>query len=123
MKGLIYMSNIYDKAHELAGLIGENEHYVQLKELSEKIKTNKEHLDMIESYQKKQFELYQKKESGNELTDEEYKELNDQYQELMLVDDVKDLFQAEHQLSLLINDIYRIINGPLTALSPQENKE
>lgn len=117
------MPNIYDKAYELAVLIEKNENYVTLKELSEKIKTNKEQLDKIEVYQKKQFELYKKKESGTELADDEYKELNDQYQELMLVEDIKLLFQSEHQLSLLINDIYRIINGPLTALSPQEKKE
>lgn len=117
------LSNIYDKAYELAGLIEKNENFINLFELSEKIKNNTEQLDKIKSYQKKQFELYQKKESGNELTEDEYKELNDQYQELMLIEDVKSLFQAEHQLSLLVNDVYRIINGPLTALNPQEKKE
>lgn len=117
------MSNIYDKAYELAGLIEKDENFIKLKDLSEKIKTDTEKLEKIMSYQKKQLELYKKKESGEDLTDLEYQELNDQYEELMLIEDIKLLFQAEHQLSLMINDIYRIINGPLTVLSPQEKTE
>lgn len=117
------MPNIYDKAYELAGLIEKNENFLKLIELSEKIKTNTEQLDLIKDYQKNQLELYQKKEAGEELTEGEYEKLNDEYQELMLIEDIKQLFQAEHQLSLLINDVYRIINGPLIALNPQEKSE
>lgn len=117
------MQNIYDKAYELSRMIEENENYIKLKELSELIRSNKEYLEMIEIYQKRQFELFQKKESGQELTDEEYQDLNEQYQKLMAINDVKALFEAEHQLSLLINDIYRILNAPLTTINPQEENK
>lgn len=117
------MPNIYDKAYELARMVEENENYIKLKDLSELIRSNKEYLEMIEIYQKKQFELYQKKESGKELAETEYQELNEQYQKLMAINDVKALFEAEHQLSLLINDLYRIMNAPLAALNPQEENK
>ena len=103
-------------------MIEENEHYIKLKVLSEKVRNNKEYLEMVETYQIKQFELYNKKESGQELAEEESKDLNDQYQKLMTIEDIKSLFEVEHQLSLLINDIYRIFNAPLVSLNPPEEK-
>jgi len=117
------MPNIYDKAYELARMIEENEYYIKLKALSEKVRNNKEYLEMVEAYQIKQFELYNRKESGEELTEEESKNLNDQYQKLMSIEDIKSLFEVEHQLSLLINDLYRIFNAPLLTLNPQEGKK
>lgn len=116
------MSIIYDKVHEIAKLVEESEHYLKVKELSIVVKGNEEYMKMIAEYNTQQQEMQQKRNLGQELTEDDYKVINETYLKLMTNEEIKSLFEAEEQLGKLINDIFGIINEPLKNLYQPEGQ-
>jgi len=107
------MSNVYDKAHELAGLIEQEENYLIVKQLTEHVMANPEQMLLIEEFRKKQFGLQQKQMLGQELGERELEEVNKMYELLSSNIEFKRLIDAEERLSILFSDLNRILTGPL----------
>lgn len=112
------MANIYDKAHEFAATLVKEESYINFKELSNKINNNPEQYQKIRDYQLKQMELYGRNEAGEEISQEELDAINNDYAVLLEDEEIKSLFEAERQFSIMLTDIYKIINEPIQELAP-----
>lgn len=107
------MPNVYDKAHELASLIEQEENYLIVKQLTAQVMANPEQMLLIEEFRKKQFGLQQKQMLGEQVGEGELEEVNKMYEQLSNNIDFKRLIDAEERLSLLFSDLNRILTGPL----------
>lgn len=107
------MANVYDKAHELAGLIEQEENYKTVKELTELVMNNPEQMQLIEEFRKKQYGLQQQQMLGQEIDERELEEVNKLYEHLSNHAEIKKLIDAEERLSILFSDLNRILTGPL----------
>lgn len=115
------MSNIIEKATEVANLLEKEEVYLKVKELSAVVKANEEYMKLIAEYNTNQQEMQQKKNAGNELTEDDYKFMNECYLNLMTNEEIKSLFEEEEKLGKLVNEIFGTINEPLKTLyQPEE---
>lgn len=123
MKGAFFMPNPYDMANDLAKIIENEESYVKVKSLTEKVMSNPEHMKIIEDFRKKQFELQQKQMQGQKIEEKDIEETNKLYEELSKNADIKDLLDAEERLSILFSDLNRILTGPLEKIYKKENQE
>ncbi len=113
------MANIYDKAYEFAAALVKEESYINFKQLSNKINNSPAKFEKIKAYQLKQMELFGRSEAGEELPQEEIEALNVDYAELLEDEDIKQLFEVERQFSVILNDVYKIINEPIQELAPK----
>ena len=114
------MSNLYDKAHELAKLIETDENYLTVKVLTEKVMTNPGQMKIIEDFRKKQFELQQKQMEGKQIDEKELEVANKLYEHLNQHPEIKQLVEAEERLSILFTDLNRILTGPLEKIYKKE---
>lgn len=107
------MSSVYDKAHELAGLIEQEENYKTVKELTELVMNNPEQMQLIEDFRRKQYGLQQQQMLGQEIDEKELEDVNKLYEHLSNHAEIKNLIDAEERLSILFSDVNRILTGPL----------
>ncbi len=117
------MANIYDKAHAFAATLVQEESYIAFKELSSKINNNPEQYEKIRDYQLKQMELYERNEAREEIHQEEIEAINAAYAALLEDEDIKRLFEVERQFSLMLTDVYKIMNEPIQELAPKGSTE
>ncbi|OEG00066.1 hypothetical protein BHF71_06365 [Vulcanibacillus modesticaldus] len=111
------MQNLYDKAYELARMIENDQIYLDLKEITAKVKKNSEQVKLIDKYQQLQLKLQEKQSQGIQVSDEDLREVNDLYQKLISNPDIKKLFETEERFSILISDISKILTEPLVKIS------
>ena len=107
------MSNPYDKAHELATIIENEPSYLKVKEFSLKVMEKPDQVEKIDQFRREQMEVQRKQMLGMPLEPNELEKVNEVYEELMKDQEVKELLEAEQQLSQLFNDLNRILTGPL----------
>lgn len=107
------MPNPYDKAHELAKIIEQDPNYILVKELTEKVMSNTEHMQLIEDFRRKQFELQQLQMEGIQLSEQVLEDTNKLYESLTSHEEIKKLLEAEERLSILFSDLNKILTGPL----------
>ncbi len=115
------MPNPYDKAHELASVIEQDENYIKVKDLSEKVMTNKDHMMLIDTFRRKQYEIHQKQMQGIQLEQDELEEANKLYESLSKYPKIMELLQAEEKLSILFSDINRILTASLEKIYKKED--
>jgi cell fate (sporulation/competence/biofilm development) regulator YlbF (YheA/YmcA/DUF963 family) len=113
------MANIYDKAHDFVATLVKEESYIKLKELSTKINNDGERFEKIRNYQIKQYELYARNDSGEEIPETEVQAIKAEYESLLQDPEIKQLFEAEYAFGILITDLYKIINDPIKELAPR----
>ena len=107
------MSNIYDKAHELASAIEQDENYLTVKEISQKIMGDPEASKMLDEFRFQQYQIQRSQMQGEPVKTEDMEEANRLYMELTKREELKSLLDAEQHLSTLFADINRILTGPL----------
>ncbi len=117
------MPNPYDRAYELASIIENDENYQKVKQLTEKVMANPEHMILIESFRQKQFELQQKQMQGKKLEETDLEETNKLYALLSANPEIKKLLDAEERLSMLFAEINRILTGPLEKIYKKDEQE
>lgn len=101
--------NPYDKAHELAKSLMNDQLIIDFKELKKKIELDKELNDKIENFKKIRLELQLKSiEEGNINKDSEEK-VKKEYQELLANPFAVEYFEKEVQINILLSDIQRIV--------------
>lgn len=113
------MANIYDKAHDFVAALVKEESYIKLKDLSTKINNDQERFEKIRDYQIKQYELYARSDSGEEIPESEVQSIKAEYEALLQDPEIKQLFEAEYAFGILITDLYKIINDPIKELAPR----
>jgi len=114
------MSNVYDKAHELAKVFKEGEDFKQLKQLHEEVSSDPAAHNMLENFRKVQIELQQKQMQGMQITEEEVTQAQQQFELVQQHEVISKLMEAEQRVSVLIGDLNQIITEPLEELYGKE---
>ena len=104
------MTNVYDKAHELAKAMKEDETVTAYREAVKKIEKEEVKKKMIEDFRKIQFEAYQDKTTNGEVSEETKQRLQDLVAIIQLNPEIMDFLDIEQKFSILFDDIMKILN-------------
>ncbi|WP_261302105.1 YlbF family regulator [Paenibacillus andongensis] len=108
--------NVHDKAYELAKAIKESSEYKDMKEYRSIIDGDASSKILLEDFRNRQNELQQKMAGGDMPPQEEMEQLQQRYEELTRNPRINQLFDAERRLSIVLEDVQRIIAEPLKAM-------
>ncbi|MEJ6949678.1 YlbF family regulator [Natronospora cellulosivora (SeqCode)] len=105
--------SVYDVAHRLSRELKKSDEYKSYLEIKKKVQTNEKSKEMLLDFQKEQFKLQSKAMSGQEITEEDKKKMNDLMNIIQLNNDVQKYLNAEQRISVMLNDIHQIIFSEL----------
>jgi cell fate (sporulation/competence/biofilm development) regulator YlbF (YheA/YmcA/DUF963 family) len=108
--------NIYDKAHELAKALKDSKEVQEINLAMSLIDKDPEGKTMLEDFRKGQMELQQQMMTGDMPAPEEMGKMEKQFEVLSLNLNIRRLFEAERQLSVIIEDVNKIITDSLQHL-------
>ena len=101
--------NVYDTVNKLAQELKEADEYKNLKKYKELINTNAEVKEKIKKFQTLRYEIQIGAMQGAELNKEKETELQELYTELLSKENVKEYFDAEVKLNVVLADVNKII--------------
>ena len=101
--------NVYNEAHNLATAVKESEEFKQYDELRKKIEANEALSKMVTDIQQKQLDLQMKQMSG-QLEGDPQAKMMEIYQLMMKDPLLAEFFTAEARFSLMMQDVYKILN-------------
>jgi cell fate (sporulation/competence/biofilm development) regulator YlbF (YheA/YmcA/DUF963 family) len=108
--------NVHDRAYELAKAIKESSEYKDMLEIRSRINEDVSSKNLLEDFRLRQNELQQKMAGGEMPPQEEMEQLQKLYDVLALNPGISQLFDAERRLSVVLEDVQRIIAEPLQAM-------
>lgn len=109
------MVNVHDYAHSLARALRESPENRAFQAARAKIKGNKAAEQMIADFHKKQLELQSMALQGKEPSAEQKEALERLYSVIHTDPDVREYLMAEHRLSVLLQDVNKIIADAIEA--------
>ena len=116
--------SVYDTSNRLAREIKNSDEYQEYQEIREKILADESTKEMLKDYMEKQMNLQQKQMAGEEPTAEEKEELARIKEVVDLNSDIKEYLEAEHRMSVMLNDLQEILFGDLEiGVMEEENEE
>lgn len=110
------MSNIYDHAYDLERALRESQAYKDLQHSFEEVWKDPDAKKIFEDYRNLQLDLQKKQHQGTELTKEEIEQAQKQYDIVQRHPKIGKLLENENRLSVIIEDITKIISQPLEDL-------
>ncbi|WP_054957038.1 YlbF family regulator [Paenibacillus dakarensis] len=108
--------NIYDKANELAKAMKESQEVVEITSAIKLIEADPESKQMLDNFRERQMELQQRMMSGDMPSQEEMEKMEKLFEVLSLNLNIRRLFDAERRLSIIIEDVNKIISDSLQHL-------
>lgn len=108
--------NIYDKAHDLAKALKESKEVEEITSAMKLIETNPEAKKMLDDFRERQMEVQQRMMSGDMPAQEEMEKMEKLFEVLSLNLNIRRLFDAERRLSVIIEDVNKIIADSLQDL-------
>ena len=105
--------NVYDYAHALSRAIRASSEYRDFKKALENLEKDSAAKEMLSDFRKNQWELQQKKLSGQEISPEEEQRLSSAWEIIRLNMVVKEYLETEYRFSVMLADIQKIIGEPL----------
>ncbi|MEK3734083.1 MULTISPECIES: YlbF family regulator [Paenibacillus] len=108
--------NIYDKAHDLAKAMKESEEVQEIQAAMKLVDVDPDSKRMLEDFRRKQMEIQQRMMSGDMPSQEEMETVEKQFELLSLNLNIRRLFDAERRLSVIIEDVNKIISDSLQDL-------
>ncbi len=119
------MANMYDAAYDLEKEIRNSEDFKQLKEVYDKINSDEVTKRMFDNFRNIQLTLQEKQMRGEEITEEEVAQAQQTVQLVQQHEEINKLMEAEQRVSMLLNDINKIIMKPLEDLygTGEENEQ
>lgn len=105
--------NVYDKAYELAKAIKESNEFVACKKVADELASDPDGKRMMDDFRGRQMEFQQKMMSGETPSPEDMEKMQKLYEVLNMNPSITRLFEAERRLSVIIEDINRIIMEPI----------
>lgn len=119
-KGMKIMKNIYDIAYDLEKTLREEPAFLELKKAYEAVKTDEEASALFTEFTSMQQEIQAKQMSGEDLTDEYIAQAQDVAGRATTNEWIQKMMTSEQQLSVLIEDINKIIIKPLQEMYAQD---
>ncbi|WP_340007962.1 YlbF family regulator [Paenibacillus sp. FSL K6-0276] len=108
--------SIHDKAHELAKAIKESSEVADIRNSMKLVETDPEAKAMLDNFRNGQMELQQRMMSGEMPPQEEMEKMEKLFEVLNLNLGIRRLFDAERRLSVVIEDVNKIITDSLSQL-------
>ncbi|MGP0578746.1 YlbF family regulator [Paenibacillus peoriae] len=108
--------NIYDKAHDLAKALKESKEVEEITSAMKLIETDPEAKKMLDDFRERQMEVQQRMMSGDMPAQEEMEKMEKLFEVLSLNLNIHRLFDAERRLSVIIEDVNKIIADSLQHL-------
>lgn len=105
--------NVYDKAYELAKALKESGDYRDTLEATRKVDADPEAKRMLDDFRQRQMEIQQRMMSGDMPPKEEMEKLEKIFEVINMNPEVRKLFDAERRLSVIMEDVQKIISEPL----------
>ncbi len=101
---------VYDQAHALARALRESDVYRNFLERKEKVDEDAQAKEMLQDYQDFLKVIQEKYLKGEEISKEE-EDKNERLKSVILLNTlIKDYFEAEHRLGVVLMDIQKIIS-------------
>lgn len=104
------MSNVYDKAHELAKAMKEDETVTAYRDAVNKIEQDEAKRKMVEDFRQIQYQAYTEKVSNDEVSEETQKKMENIAGIIQLNPEVMGFIDVEQKFSILFDDIMKILN-------------
>ena len=101
--------NVYDTANRLASEIKQSEEYVNYKMAKEALNLNHELKGKMQKFEKLRYEVQLEMMQTGKNNEEKYKEMQNEYAELVQNEEAKRFFDAETKFNILIADVNKII--------------
>lgn len=108
--------NVYDKAHDLAKAIKESSEVADITNAMKLVEADPEAKAMLDNFRQSQMELQQKMMTGEMPPQEEMEKMEKLFEVLNLNLGIRRLFDAERRLSVIIEDVNKIITESLSQL-------
>ncbi len=107
------MTNIYDKAHDLAKSLQESQEVQNITSALQLIETDAESKRMLDDFRTRQMDIQQRIMGGDMPPQEEMEQMEKLFEVLSLNLNIRRLFEAEQRLSVIIQDVNKIISDSL----------
>lgn len=108
--------NIYDKANDLAKAMKESQEVQEITSAIKLIEADPESKQMLDNFRERQMEVQQRMMSGDMPSQEEMEKMEKLFEVLSLNLNIRRLFDAERRLSIIIEDVNKIISDSLQHL-------
>ena len=101
--------NVYNEAHNLARSIRESEEFKQYEEIKKKVAENPSLSEILNDFQRKQYELQAKALMGESPAEGLNAHIQDLYNIMMKDPLSAHYLQCEVRFSMMMNDVYKIL--------------
>ncbi|MFD0620306.1 MULTISPECIES: YlbF family regulator [Paenibacillus] len=101
--------NVYDKAHELAKALKDCPEVAEVKSMMNLIAADPDSKRMLDEFRANQAEMQQRMMSGDMPNPEEMEKMEKMFELLQMNQHISRLFDAERRLSVIIEDINKIV--------------
>jgi cell fate (sporulation/competence/biofilm development) regulator YlbF (YheA/YmcA/DUF963 family) len=116
MGGFLPMANVYDVAYDLEKALRNSEDFQALKNSYDEVNNNPETKELFGKFRDIQVNLQQKQMSGQEVSQEEIEEAQKLFADVQQNETISKLMAAEQRMSMIINDLNKVITKPLEEL-------
>lgn len=110
------MTTTHKYAHQLAQAIRESEDFKQLKDAMEQIEKEDTSQKMLDDFRQMQMDLQLKQMQGQTITQQEQEQAQRLFETITLNPTISRLLQAEQRLGTVMEDINKIVMGPLAEI-------
>ena len=101
--------NVYDEANSLSQALKNSEEYVNFKTAKQYINLNPELKEKIDNFEKIRYENQMNLIKTGKQEQEEIKKVQEIYEEVIQIEEVKKYFDAELKFNILLADVNKII--------------
>ncbi len=108
--------NVYDKAHDLARAIKESSEVADITSAMKLVDADPDSKRMLDNFRQNQIDLQQQMMTGEMPPPEEMEKMEKLFEVLNLNLGIRRLFDAERRLSVVIEDVNKIITDSLSQL-------
>ncbi|MRN52989.1 YlbF family regulator [Paenibacillus sp. 19GGS1-52] len=108
--------NVYDKAHDLARAIKESSEVADITSAMKLVDADPDSKRMLDNFRQSQLDLQQQMMTGEMPPPEEMEKMEKLFEVLNLNLGIRRLFDAERRLSVVIEDVNKIITDSLSQL-------
>ncbi|OEH92934.1 YlbF family regulator [Bacillus solimangrovi] len=116
------MANVYDAAYELEKAVRESDDFQELKAVYAEVNEDESARTMFENFRNIQLDLQRKQMQGEEITEEEVLKAQQVVELVQQHEKISKLMEVEQRMSLVVNELNKIIMKPLEELygAPEE---
>lgn len=113
----------YDKAHDLARMLGKSEEYKSYQEAKTKLEQDANNVRMLEDFRQMQWEIQMCQMTGQEIDETQVVQLERAYELLSMSPVINQYLTAEYLFAKLMADIQKIVTDAVPAWFDSRGKQ